>query len=184
MGIRTNSDRRYYRRFLIIGIAALGWALYCLYDGFIGYPRERDAFRRLDAEIKAAQERGAPYDHLLDEQKRYKNHNDASIMLQRGLGFALPPLALLMLIRWLYISRGEIRIDDDDTLHAPGHPPIPAAAVTAIDDDLWDRKGIAYVEYELPGGASGTVRLDDFVYERPPVDAIHDRLAHRLSQRN
>lgn len=184
-GPYTARAGRYFRNVrYIIFAAAFAAGLYFLYDGFIGYPRERDAFRRLAVEIKAAQERGEPYDHLLEEQKQYEDHNDAAIMLQRVLGFALPPLALLMLVRWLYISRGEIRLDADDTLHAPGFPPIPASAVKAIDDDLWHRKGIAWVKYELPGGESGSVRLDDFVYERPPIDAIHDRLAYRLSERD
>ena len=176
---------RYFRNVrYIIFAAAFGAGLWFLYDGFVGWPAERAEFHRLDAEVKAAQERGEPYDHLLEQQKQYKDHNDASILLQKILGLSLPPLAVLLLIRWLYISRGEIRMDDGDTLHAPGHPPIPASAVTEIDDSLWDRKGIAYVDYTIPGGESGQVRLDDFVYERPPVDAIHDRLVYLLSQRH
>ena len=33
------------------------------------------------------------------------------------------------MLRWLYISRGEIRLDEADTLHAPGHGAVPLAAV-------------------------------------------------------
>ena len=41
MPIRADNDPRYSRRFLIMGIVAIGFALYCLYDGMIGYPAER-----------------------------------------------------------------------------------------------------------------------------------------------
>src|SRR5688572_22777134 len=168
---------RYFRNVrYIIFLAAFLAGLYFLYDGFVDWPHEQREYRRLQAEITAAQEKGEPFEHLRSEQAELHDRSDSDILIQRVLGLTLPPLALLLLIRWLYISRGQIRLDEMDTLHVPGHGPIPASAVTHVDDALWDRKGIAYLEYEAPGGETGRVRLDDFVYERPPTDAIHDRL--------
>ena len=136
----------------------------------------------MTAEWAAANERGdtvrAAEVQKLRNDEGVQDHTDTDILLQRGLGFLLPPLGILLLARWLYISRGQVRLDPSDTLHAPGHPPVPASAITAVDDALWERKGIAYVRYDLPGGAGGTVKLDDFVYDRKPIDAIHDRLKH------
>ncbi len=175
---------RYFRNVrYIIFLAAFGAGLWFLYDGFVGYPFERGEYRRLQAEIEDAQLRGESIDELAKAQRVYDDHSDADILLQKILGFALPPLALLMLIRWLYISRGTIRMDEHDTLHVPGHPPIPASAVKEMDDALWDRKGISYVEYRGTGGDSEFAKLDDFVYERAPIDAIHDRLAYLVKQR-
>ena len=85
---------------------------------------------------------------------------------------------LLALVRWLYISRGTIRLDGSDTLHAPGHPAVPVSTITEINDDLWERKGISYISYEGAEGTAGEIKLDDFVYERKPIDQIHDRLRH------
>jgi hypothetical protein len=54
---------------------------------------------------------------------------------------------------------------------------VPLDAITELDKRLWDRKGIAMVSYELPGGGgSGTLKLDDFIYEREPTDEIYKRI--------
>lgn len=63
-----------------------------------------------------------------------------------------------------------------DTLYVPGHPPIAISEITEIDNTLWERKGIAHVKYMTAAGKSGTFKLDDFVYERKPIDAIYDRI--------
>ena len=57
--------------------------------------------------------------------------------------------------------------------YALGHPAVPLASIKSIDDRLWDRKGIAYLDYDV-NGQSGTITLDDFVYQREPVDAIYE----------
>ena len=59
----------------------------------------------------------------------------------------------------------------------PGHPAIPLSAIRTIDKKLWDRKGIAYIEYEeTEGGPRKKFRVDDVVYEREPTDRIMDRI--------
>jgi hypothetical protein len=76
--------------------------------------------------------------------------------------------------RGLYGTRGAYRLSGN-TLHAPGHPPVPLDAVRAIDQSKWDRKGIVYIDYEL-NGKTGRLKLDDFMYQREPTDQIHDRI--------
>jgi hypothetical protein len=58
---------------------------------------------------------------------------------------------------------------------APGHPPIPFSAIRELDKRQWDRKGIAIVKYEVDG-KTGSLTLDDFVYEQDPTDKIYDRV--------
>ena len=41
---------------------------------------------------------------------------------------------------------------------------------------MWDRKGIAFVGYEGLDGRPGKLKLDDFIYEREPTDAIFKRI--------
>ena len=75
----------------------------------------------------------------------------------------------------LYNSRGQYRLRDE-ILNVPGHPPVPLDAITSIDKTYWDRKGIVFINYELPNGKAGKVRLDDFIYQRPPTDEIYKRI--------
>lgn len=173
----------YYRNVrYVITAAMIAMGCWFLYDGFVKYPAENREYARLQAEIEEANDLGdsAEAAQLLEQQKGLSEHSDLDLAIQKILGFTLPPLALLLLWRWLYISRGEVRLDADDTLHVPGHPPVPASAIEEIDDSLWDRKGIAHVYY-TDNGTEGRVKLDDFVYDRKPVDQIHDRLVYLKS---
>lgn len=157
----------YYRvtRYVMTAVL-IGMGAWFAYDGFVKYP-EHNRLREL---------------HRQDPEtypQNYPHHNDAALKLQRGLGYLLPPLGVLMLGWTLYNSRGRYVLSGD-TLSAPGHPPIPVAGIRRIDKSRWDRKGIAYLDYEVPGSRPGRIRLDDFIYERKPTDAILDRIEARL----
>ena len=151
---------RYYRntRYLFV-VGMIAMAAWFGYDGWVRYPRERDLHRQ---NPKA----GAP-------------HSDTDIYLQKVLASALPPAALLFLGWTLYNTRGAYRLRGD-VLSVPGHPDVPLDAVRAIDKSKWDRKGIAYVEYDVDG-RPGQLRLDDFLYERTPTDQIVERIDSRLA---
>jgi hypothetical protein len=147
---------RYYRntRYLMFALF-LGFGIYCIYDGFYKYPRDNES----------AIKRGQP-----------APHGEYDAPLNKALGIILPPLAIFVLYRALRSSRGEYRLEAE-TLHIPGHPPVPLSAIRTIDKKLWDRKGIAYIQYELPGQTErGRFTLDDFVYEREPIDKIMERI--------
>lgn len=165
----------------VIFLAILGMGGWFMYDGFVGYPTERDEYRRLTTEAQQLRDAARDADAAaIDEQvveQGLKDHSDLSILLQKVLGFTLPPIGLVLLVRWLYISRGVVRLDENDVLHAPGHPPVAMSDVKEIDDRQWERKGISHIGYSVDG-SEGSVKLDDFVYERAPIDAIHDRLVH------
>ncbi|MEM7809774.1 MAG: hypothetical protein AAF561_16815 [Planctomycetota bacterium] len=169
----------------VIFLAILGMGGWFMYDGFVKWPNENTVYERLKAEVDLADDEGRDTDRkdAMDEMVALgidgpdKPHSDLSILLQKVLGFTLPPIGLVLLIRWLYISRGVVRLDENDVLHAPGHPPVAMDDVKEIDDRQWERKGISHIGYSVDG-SEGSVKLDDFVYERAPIDAIHDRLVH------
>ena len=133
-----------------------GYGVWSAYDGYVKMPRDN----------QAAAARGL----------RELPHPGYDIPFNRAFGLALPPLSLVLLGWSLYASRGRYELDEDDVLHVPGHPPIPLAAVTAVDRGKWDRKGIAYLDYQPAHGAAGRAKLDDFVYQRQPTDWIFDRV--------
>jgi hypothetical protein len=146
---------RYYRntRYLIAaGLFLMG--LWFIRDGFSKWPRE-------NAEALAAGKSVVP-------------HPGLDVPMNKVFGIVLPPLSILLLARWLYVSRGEYRLSGQ-TLSVPGHPPIPFDMITAIDQRQWDRKGIAYVNYEV-NKVHGRLKLDDFIYERRPTDEIYAQI--------
>jgi hypothetical protein len=140
-----------WKRFALVGILLIYSGL-SIRDGFSKYPRENAAAR--------------------DHGYQIMPHPGFDIQLNQSLGLLLPPLSLLFLLWTLYASRGSYRFDGTD-IHIPGHPPIPLSAVRGINRAKWDRKGIAYVEYQLPDNPKvAKFKLDDFVYEREPTDQI------------
>ena len=150
----------YYRvTGIIMAVVMIGYGIWSIRDGFITWPKEV-------AEQRARGQKEA--------------HNHLSILMNQVLCVVLPPAGLALLIWRLYNSRGTIRLEDD-TIRAPGHPPVPLAAVVALDRRLWDRKGIAYVSYELDGAPGRNLKLDDFVYQREPIDQIYERVEKSLS---
>jgi len=162
---------RYYRvaRYLMV-LLLFGYGAWSIYDGFYSWPNWTDT-------------------HPLEKPK---THTD--IVLNQILGVCLPPMGLIILGWALFNSRGEYRLDQG-ILHVPGHPPIPLEKIQSVNRESWDRKGIAYIEYDLTEvptraskssgaaagpvmyegitkGARGKFKLDDFVYEREPTDQI------------
>jgi hypothetical protein len=140
---------QYYRvtRYIMTCVLFLygGWAIY---DGFINWPNW-------------------PISHPNEKPK-----SDMDIHFNQVIGVALPQIAILLLIRSIYNSRGAYRLEDG-VLYVPGHPPVPLDKIEKIDRELWDRKGIAFIDYNLSSGnQAGSIRLDDFVYDREPTDQI------------
>lgn len=184
-GEYTAKAGSYYRNVrYVIFIAALALGGYFLYDGYVRYPADNVRYAELLAEQNQLQEAGRESEaaEVRRELDGYKNHSDTDILVQKILGYALPPVGILLMARWWYKSRGRVRLDASDTLHLPGREPIPLSSMTALDDTMWERKGIAHVEYKTAEGET-RARLDDFVYERGPIDKIHDRLKHVLAQK-
>jgi hypothetical protein len=163
----------YYRnvRYLMV-LATFVMGVWFGYDGFVKWPRMNAEHQALVEHYKndpqASREKSFK---AVVEERGLVEHNDMAILFQRVLTFALPLAGIALLIWMLYNSRGEYRFDGT-VLHVPGHPPIPVGDISAIDRKRWDRKGIAYLEYATAGGGVGRAKIDDFVYDRRPTDAI------------
>ncbi|HEV7301394.1 MAG TPA: hypothetical protein VGN72_18675 [Tepidisphaeraceae bacterium] len=176
---------RYYRNVrYLMALAAVLMGCWFAYDGFIAWPRMNVEYDRVDAEITQKQN-NTPNDpalkDLLKQRDGLTKRNNTEIMIQKILAFTLPPAGIALLIWMFHNSRGQYRFDGR-TLSVPGHPPIDVGSISAVDRKIWDRKGIAYVEYATADGRIGRARLDDFVYEREPTDAIFEQITNLVDQ--
>lgn len=124
-GVIIAKPGRYYRiaRYLMT-LLLLAYGAWSIYDGFVSWPQW-------------------PVTHPMEQPK-----TATDIMLNKVLGVVLPPAGLFILFWALYQSRGEYRLENG-ILHVPGSPPIPLEKIHSVNRESWDRKGIAYVEYDL-----------------------------------
>ncbi|HEX8324505.1 MAG TPA: hypothetical protein VF595_11410 [Tepidisphaeraceae bacterium] len=172
---------RYYRNarlVMVLGLLIMGG--YFAYDGYKGYPARNAEIARIGQELNATPKDSPRWIELEQQQRKLgAPKSDTDIGLQKVLGYALPVVALAYLAYFLNKSRGEIRLEND-VLTAPGHPPVPLSAVTAVDTRLWKKKGIATLQYAVEG-KRGSIVLDDFVYQQTPIDAMYDRVVAQTS---
>lgn len=173
----------YYRNMRYIMVTLIvAFGVWFGYDGFYGYPEHNRKYDEIEARQQAAERAGDDTGRATAAEELRKHgarKTNTDIALQKILCFVLPPLGLLYLGYILYRSRGEYRLVDG-VLHAPGHAPVPLSQVTAMDDALWDRKGISVISYASAGGATGHITLDDFIYEAKPIREIHKAVKHHL----
>jgi hypothetical protein len=146
-----------------------------MYDGFVRYPesnRKYDALvKRLSAMETDPRRDEATYLSLTLQVKAMSRHDELGILVQKLLGFTLPPVGVGLLAYWLRKSRGEVRLENG-VLSIPGSPAVPLSSIDELDKQLWDRKGIATVYYTLDDNTTGKFGLDDFVYQAHPIRAI------------
>ncbi len=182
MPVRSNSDRRYYRRFLLMGLGALGFALYCLYDGAIGYPSQRErglAYEQLDEEQhkkggdslsfqrewKAlATERGWP------ETYPGEPKSDIDIRMQYAMAALTGALGLWLLFG-VWRTRGQWIESTASGITTSWGQSFNFDQVTSVDKFRWGKKGIAKIFYQ-DGDRKKKFVLDDFKFERRSADQM------------
>lgn len=180
--IVATPDKKFFIKRMVIAGAVLFFAAFLFYDGFVRYPHHNVQRKELVAEHDAAI--AAKDDAKSAEKEKAirdwgNEHSPTDILLQKVLGFVLAPVGLWLLVKFVKEGRGELKLDND-ILCAPGHPPVPIASITGVENAKWDKKGIAVFDYKLADGTEGSVRIDDFVFIRPPTDAIHDELIAKM----
>ncbi len=174
---------QYYRNTrYVMCVLLVGAGLWFAYDGWIGWPEHNrnlaEVKRRIDDAERAGDTNGAAAART-ELGKLSKEKSTWDIMIQKVLALSLPPVGIGLLVWALRNSRGEYRLSGT-TLNVPGHPPVSFDQITRIDKRLWDRKGIAYVDYEAEG-RTGRIKLDDFVYDRRPTDVIYERIEQAVA---
>lgn len=202
MRIRAENDPRYSYKFLIMGICALGFALYCLYDGFVGYPQMRErGFAEFKEEMAKSPSRNmfsdasrremtlAEFEVVADEVDRHeweayshdrgiKSYPDIIMQFVMAAGTGLIGAMFL----WGPIrSRGRWIEASDEGVTSSWGESFRYDEVEVVNKRAWRKKGIAKITY-VSGGRRRTFVIDDFKFQRWPTDAILYELEQRIDQ--
>ncbi len=187
MTLKTNINPRYLIRLGIVGIMCTGMCLYCIYDGKVAYPAQREralAYQEFEKEnsqlgqldlFKAwkvyAAERdwdpgvgGTPITPYGVPKKEYQFNQQFGMAAITGL------IGMIFLYK-LLSNRGCWIEADDKKLRSSEKREVPFDAIEALDKKLWSNKGIAKVLYQDQGKQQKIV-LDDCNYERDSTQEI------------
>jgi hypothetical protein len=164
MTIRSNNDPRYSRKFLLMGIFVFGFALFCLYDGFIRYPGQR---QHAYDEYIAAGGKEENWETWADE---HKVRSQADIYMQFFMA-AVAGLIAGVLFSVPLRLRGTWVEMTDTGITSSWRQSLGFEQIEILDKRKWRDKGIARITY-LDDGRRRQFVLDDFKYDRPTMDAI------------
>jgi hypothetical protein len=185
MTIRTDNDPRFSRRFLFMGIAAIGFAAYCIVDGAIRYPHMQEralAFEKLISEGRGdewesfATERG--WSASIPQESKSEDDFKSSIATQYSMA-VVSGLVGIWLISIPFRARGRWIESSDSGLTSSWGQSLDFNDVTAVDKRQWRSKGIARITY-LDAGRKRRFVLDNYKFDRHTTDAILYELEQRI----
>jgi hypothetical protein len=197
MQIRAENYPKYYYKFIIIGICAIGYGAYCLLDGFVRYPAQRErgfiefkqenprSFKepsRQSLDLKTFEE--IEDVDLHDRWEHYSHDRGIPSGLMVTTQFvqaAICAAAGLFLLSMPLRARGRwIQLDDSGISSSWGDG-FRFNEVESVNKRKWRSKGICKVTYVASARRSVFV-IDDFKFDRWATDAILHELEQRIDQ--
>jgi hypothetical protein len=195
MPIRADNDPRFSRRFLIMGVVAIGFALWSLYDGMVKYPAQRvrgfDDFKVHykslfeDSQIKAMSvdefERSATAEPRQEWAKYMHDVGIKSIpeIFTQYIQAAVAGLIGLFLLSIPIRSRGRWIEANETGVTSSWGQSFQYDEVEQLNKRRWRDKGIAKVTY-VTGGRRQVFVIDDFKFMREQTDQILFELEQRI----
>jgi len=186
--IRAERDPRYYYRFLLISAVALGFALWSLYDGAIGYPNQRERALKYQELVKqqSTDEHGEfDFEETQKKQEEWERlatergwpledpghpKTEADFIVQFIMAGLAGAIGLTMLF-YVWQSRGRWIEADETGISSSWGQRVEFASVVLLDKSKWAGKGIAKVTYE-DGNRRRKFIIDDYKFYRQATDAI------------
>ena len=195
MPIRADNDPRFSRRFLIMGIVAIGFGLWSLYDGMVKYPAQRvEKFAEFKVDYKQLFEDSKVNAMTVDQFEQKADHDPrlewAKYMHERGIKSipevftqyvqaAVATLVGLFLLSIPIRSRGRWIEGDETGITSSWGQSFRYDEIEEVNKRRWRDKGIAKVAY-VAGGRRQLFVIDDFKFVREQTDQILFELEQRI----
>lgn len=185
MACRAVISSSYLIRLALLGGMFTFWFSWCMYDGYVNYPRQREISRayasfkdegRIDQWADYAQERGWPDGTTGDPGK---DHSDMDIYTQYIMGYGVLPFALLFGVSF-FRSIGRWMTSSENGLEASWGQKVAFDQVTGLDKTRWRSKGIAVVQY-MDQSKKRRLILDNFKFSPDEIGEMVSDVESRLS---
>jgi len=181
-----------------MGLIAVGFALYCIYDGLVGYPKRREVgFEEFKTDYKTFFTDEAQRSQSLvqfettgEEKQRHEWESysesrgipsgpDVTMQFIMATGSALIGLLLLSIpLR----ARGKwIELNEEGLVSSWGQG-FYFDQVEELNKRRWKNKGIAKVTYHDANNRKQVFVVDDYKFDRWPTDAMMYLLETRIDQ--
>jgi hypothetical protein len=195
MPIRADNDPRFSRRFLIMGIVAIGFGLWSLYDGMVKYPAQRvEKFAEFKVDNKQLFEDSKVKDMTVDQFEQKADHDPrlewGKYMHELGIK-SIPEIftqyvqAFVATVAGLFLlsipirSRGRWIQADETGITSSWGQSFRYDEVEEINKRRWRDKGIAKVTY-VANNRRQLFVIDDFKFVREQMDQILFELEQRI----
>ena len=204
MVIRAENDARFSRRFIFMGIFALGFSLWCLKDGIFTYPQQMktgfDEFKsdyknlfndpyspsmsleefetqaKADLAKEPKDEHWVAWAHYVHERDIKTRPDIVTQFVMAGITALAGVLLLSIPIR----SRGRWIELSDMTMRTSWGQEFRLDQIEQINKRKWRDKGIARIYYRDGSNRRRLFVLDDFKFMRKPTDEIMFEIEQRI----
>lgn len=195
MAVRAKSNMTFYIRYLVLGLAGLGFGLWHAYDGIWGFPNQRERALKYQEFSKEAEQAAADGTGSGDFADRWVDYaqsqgwpvenpgepqTQVNIYYNYFVAIVCIPLGAYLLF-CVNRARGRWIEGDGQTIRASWGPEVPLGQVTGLNKRQWQKKGIAKVLYNDNGRTKRFV-LDDFKFKREPTGQILRQVEARLTE--
>lgn len=173
--IRANHNSKFYTRFLLMGVAALGVMGWFLYDGLYNWPLLAERYR-VYTELVESQE-GSRWPEVAAERgwsedppEEKDNRSEETIQFQLYCA-AAAAVAGVWLLGKVLLANGRWIESNGEQITTSWGQTVPYDGVVEINKRKWAKQGIAYIKYK-DGDRTKRFVLDDFKFHRTPTDDI------------
>ena len=166
----------------LIPVFLLGFSLWFLWDGLIGYPRSNE---RWDAH-EALKGKSGEWEKLCASrgwttEVPHERFGRSKLVAQYVCSGVTGAIGIFSLIFWLRARKAFIRSEAEAVITPSGRQ-VPYASITDLDVRTWKSKGLATVFYSLDG-EKGRFVLDDAKYEPTALDTILEDIRQQTAGR-
>ncbi|MEX0887675.1 MAG: hypothetical protein WD009_14680 [Phycisphaeraceae bacterium] len=192
MMVKATMSRAYQMR---VGLVAALLLVFCLfpspitgflYDAVVRYPEQQRIYEEY-VEVRETHE-----DWRSEWVQRMQAHgypevpegrSEMDITTQYIFAGITGGLGLLFLFGFLRTFGRWVAVDDEGLLTS-ARQRARWAAITSVDQERWETKGIAVVHYRTDAGQPARITLDDWKYDREPTQAIFEHARREVARAN